>query len=265
VPPVVATPVVVKTVAPAIVSVADEIKAAHLTALSHLNKLQEKIIKVITETGVEQRKFEEDNKKSYNDASSTLRTDAERIKSTTEELLRLKNDVQTLNATIHIHYRRLIRDSEYLHTLDVMKPTFLKSLDDLNNQIKGIKTSVVTKIVKDRYKREMVILLSHINFNTQNITGFVADNFMKHYNKYKHLLDTDKSGYAEDLNKLNKLVEAYRIQAQKVADATTEYNKILSLVTKLKATYDTSVAENADLDDLVKRVLTLMKTKNCAK
>jgi len=50
-----------------------------------------------------------------------------------------------------------------------------------------------------------------------------------------------------------------------VADASAEFNKVVAIVAKLKATYQTSVAENADLDDLVKRVLTLLKTKNCAK
>ena len=44
---------------------------------------------------------------------------------------------------------------------------------------------------------------------------------------------------------------------------TAEYNKVLSIVAKVKATYETSVAENADLDDLVKRVLKLLTTKSC--
>ena len=252
-----------KVVLPSPESVADEIKAAHLTAVAHLNKFQEKIIKVMTDTGSEQRKFEQDNKKSYDDASLTLRNDADRLKKSTEDMQLLKKQVETLNSTIHVHYRKLIADASYLHKLEIIKPTFLKSLDDVSDLIKGLKTIVVKNIVKDEYKSEMVGLLSKIHFRTHNITGYVASAFMDHYNKYKQLLQADTSGYTEDIKKLNKLVESYRIQSQKVADVTSEYNKVLSIVAKVKATYDTSVAENADLDELVKRVLVLLKTKSC--
>jgi len=170
-----------------------------------------------------------------------------------------------LNATIHVHYRQLIHDSEYFHTLEVMKPTFLKSLDVLASQIKDIKTTVTIKIHNDNHKQNMMSLLSNIHFHTANITGYIAGEFMAHYNKYKALASKDNVLYEADLKKLNLLIENYRIQAQKVADVSSEYNKILVIVSKLKATYDASASENADLDDLVKRVLTLLKTKNCAK
>jgi chromosome segregation ATPase len=175
----------------------------------------------------------------------------------------LQKQVVALNATIHVHYRQLIADSSYLKKLETIKPTFLKSLDDVSKQINGLRSTVMTNLVKDNYKNDMVRLLSRIHFRTHNITGYVATAFMAHYNKYKQLLQSDNSGYDADLKKLNKLVETYRIQAQKVADVTAEYNKILSIVAKVKATYDTSVAENADLDDLVKRVLKLLTTKSC--
>ena len=263
-PAVVVSPVAAPTVVlPSHESVTEEIKEAHLNAVDHLNKFQEKIVKVIMDTGAEQQKFERENKKSYDDATIILHNDAESIKKNTEEMQVLQKQVQTLNSTIHLHYRKLITDSSYLHKLEIIKPTFLKSLDDVSVQLNGLKTLVVKTIVKDKYKREMVNYLSNIHFNTHNISGYVATAFMAHYNKYKQLLQEDNYGYTEDIKKLNKLVESYRIQAQRVADVTTEYNKVLSIVTKLKATYQTSVSENADLDDLVKRVLQLLKTKNC--
>ena len=263
-PPVVAaSPAVVAVKAASPISVADEIKAAHLTAVAHLNKFQQKIVTVMSETGAEQRKFEQQNKKSYDDATLTLKEDALKLKTTTEVLQSLQKQVVALNATIHVHYRQLIADSSYLKKLETIKPSFLKSLDDVSKQINGLRSTVLTNLVKDGYKSEMVGLLSHIHFKTHNITGYVATAFMAHYNKYKQLLQADNSGYDADLKKLNQLVETYRIQAQKVADVTAEYNKVLSIVAKVKATYDTSVAENADLDDLVKRVLKLLTTKSC--
>jgi hypothetical protein len=217
----------------------------------------------MSETGAEQRKFEQENKKAYDDASLTLNADAERLKTTTEVLHSLQKQVITLNATILVHYRQLIVDASYLKKLETIKPSFLKSLDDVSSQIDGLRSTVMTHLVKDGYKSEMVDLLSRIHFNTHNITGYVATAFMAHYNKYKQLLQSDNSGYDADLKKLNQLVETYRIQSQKVADVTAEYNKVLSIVAKVKATYETSVAENADLDDLVKRVLKLLTTKSC--
>lgn len=255
----------VAPVAASSVNVADEIKAAHLTAQTHLTKFQETIVKIMTETGVEQRKFEAENKKSYDKATDTLNADAEKVKTTTADMLRLQKKVSLLNDTIHVHYHELIRVSDYVHSLDVLKPTFLKSLDDINSQLKNVRTALSTKLVKDHYKREMIGVLTNVNVNMNNITGFVASYFMKHYEKYNNLLNKDNTEYNADLKKLNKLVEDYRIQAQKVADASAEFNKVVAIVAKLKAAYQTSVAENADLDDLVKRVLTLLKTKNCAK
>ena len=277
VPPLVIAPIPTPAAVPAVpavpaatpvptkVSVSDEIAAAHLTSVTHMNKLQEKIVKIIADTGAEQRKYEEDNKKSYNDASTTLKNTADKLKLTTDVMKQVQKDVAALNATIHVHYRKLIHDSEYFHTLEVMKPTFLKSLDVLASQIKDIKNTVATKIRKDHHRNEMMGLLTNIHFNTANITGYIAGEFMAHYNKYKALASKDNVLYTDDLKKLNLLIENYRIQAQKVADVSSEYNKILVIVTKLKATYDASASENADLDDLVKRVLTLLKTKNCVK
>ena len=263
-PTVVALPTVVVAVkAASPISVVDEIKAAHLTAVAHLNKFQQKIVTVMAETGAEQRKFEQQNKKSYDDATLSLKEDALKLKTTTEVLQSLQKQVVALNATIHVHYRQLIADSSYLKKLETIKPSFLKSLDDVSKQINGLRSTVMTNLVNDGYKSKMVGLLSHIHFKTHNITGYVATAFMAHYNKYKQLLQADNSGYDADLKKLNQLVETYRIQAQKVADVTAEYNNVLSIVAKVKATYDTSVAENADLDDLVKRVLKLLTTKSC--
>ena len=115
------------------------------------------------------------------------------------------------------------------------------------------------------YKRHSDFAMEHFRlyFKTTNITGYVAAEFMDHYNKYKAQASEDQLIYEEDMKKLNKLVQDYRIQSQRFADVSSEYNRVLSLVKKLKATYDASVTENADLDELVKRVLSLLKTKNC--
>jgi len=259
-------PVVVSptpAVAPTVKSVSDEIASAHLNSVSGMSKLQERIFKIITETGIEQRKFEEQSKNTYDDANQDLKVTIDKLKLTKEIMAEVQNDVTALNATIHRHYLRLIHDSAYFHSLELLKPTFLKSLEDVGSKVGNIRDTVSQKIRKDRYKIEMMTLLSKIHFNTVNITGYVASEFMDHYNKYKLRVSKDNLLYKEDEKKMEKLVADYRLQAQKVKDMTSEYERIVVIVKKLKATYDASASENADLDELVKRVLTLMKSKNC--
>jgi hypothetical protein len=259
--PVVAAPVVAARTTPK--SVSDEIAAAHLTSVSGLSKLQERIIKIITETGIEQRKYEEENKKSYNDASATLKTTIDKLKLTKEIMVQVQEDINKLNVTIHTHYRKLIHDSAYFHTLEILKPTFLKSLEEVGSKVKDIRMTVSNKIRNDRYKLEMMTLLSRIHFKTTNITGYVAQEFMDHYNQYKLRASQDDVLYEEDKKKMDKLVADYRVQSQKFKEVSTEYDNIVKLVSRLKATYDASSAENADLDELVQRVLSLLKKKNC--
>jgi TnpA family transposase len=109
----------------------------------------------------------------------------------------------------------------------------------------------------------MMTLLSRIHFKTTNITGYVAQEFMDHYNQYKLRASQDDVLYEEDKKKMDKLVADYRVQSQKFKEVSTEYDNIVKLVSRLKATYDASSAENADLDELVQRVLSLLKKKNC--
>jgi hypothetical protein len=133
----------------------------------------------------------------------------------------------------------------------------------LNAHIAGIKSTVETKLIKDEYKDEMVGLLSDMKVNTYNVSGYLSNYFVQHYNKYKALLNTDNTNYADDLKKLNALATKYRIDAQKSADLLFERNKLEAIVKKMKETYILTIEQQSEFDLLVKQIMTIFDNKKC--
>jgi len=260
-PPVVDAKTVVAT--PAQKSVIDEIINNNNKANVHISAFQAKIIKIITENNEQQKKIQDENRNSYNGASITLQNADNQLTQTNKELRKLYDQSHALNMTIQNHYKKLIADSNYLHSLDILRPTFLKSLNDLNSHIAGIKSTVETKLIKDEYKDEMVGLLSDMKVNTYNVSGYLSDYFVRHYNKYKALLNTENTNYADDLKRLNVLATKYRIDAQKSADLLLERNKLEAIVKKLKETYILTIEQQSEFDSLVKEIMSIFNNKKC--
>ena len=260
--PVVAAPKVV-VVAPKTTTVIDEIIKNNMKANLHISSFQTKIVRLITENNDQQKKIQDENRNSYNGASITLQNAEKKLADTNKEMKKLYDDSVALNMTIQRHYKKLIVDSNYLHSLDVLRPTFLKSLDELNTHIAGIKTTVETKLIKDEYKDEMVSLLSDMKVNTYNVSGYLSDYFVKHYNKYKSLIDSENSNYSDDLKRLNILATKYRIEAQKSADLLIERNKLEAIVKKMKETYILTIEQQSEFDMLVKQIMTMFDNKKC--
>ena len=229
----------------------------------HISAFQTKIIKIITENNDQQKKIQDENRNSYNGASVTLQNADNQLTQTNKELKKLYDESYALNMTIQRHYKKLIADSNYLHSLDVLRPTFLKSLNDLNSHIAGIKSTVETKLIKDEYKDEMVDLLSDMKVNTYNVSGYLSDYFVKHYNKYKALLNTENTNYADDLKRLNVLATKYRIDAQKSADLLLERNKLDAIVKNMKETYILTIEQQNEFDLLVKQIMSIFDNKKC--
>jgi hypothetical protein len=258
---VVAVPVVAPTNAQK--SVIDEINNNNVNANVHISAFQKKIIKIITENNDQQKKIQDENRNSYNGASITLQNAENQLTQTNKELKKLYDESYALNMTIQRHYKKLIADSNYLHSLDVLRPTFLKSLNDLNSHIAGIKSTVETTLIKDEYKDEMVGILSNMKVNTYNVSGYLSDYFVKHYNKYKALLNTENTNYADDLKRLNDLASKYRIDAQKSADLLLERNKLDAIVKKMKETYILTIEQQNEFDLLVKQIMSIFDNKKC--
>ena len=258
--PVVASPV---SSSVASKSVVDEISNNKKKSNQHISSLQSTIMKIIKENNEQQKKLQDENRNSYDGASLTLQNAEKKLSETNKEMKKLYDESYALNMTIQRHYKKLIEDSDYLHSLDVIRPRFLNSLDELNKHIQGVKTTVETKLIKDEYKDEMVNILSNLKFNTHNISGYLADYFVKHYNKYKALLSTENINYLEDIKRLNSLATKYRIESQKSADLAHERAKLEAIVKKMKETYMLTVEEQNEFDLLVKDIMSIFDNKKC--
>jgi hypothetical protein len=263
--PVVASPVVASPVSSSVASksVVDEISNNKKKSNQHISSLQSTIMKIIKENNEQQKKLQDENRNSYDGASLTLQNAEKKLSETNKEMKKLYDESYALNMTIQRHYKKLIEDSDYLHSLDVIRPRFLNSLDELNKHIQGVKTTVETKLIKDEYKDDMVNILSNLKFNTHNISGYLADYFVKHYNKYKALLSTENINYLEDIKRLNSLATKYRIESQKSADLALERTKLEAIVKKMKETYMLTVEQQNEFDLLVKDIMSIFDNKKC--
>lgn len=228
-----------------------------------LTKFQEKLLTLMKETTDEQVKIETENRNNYNGVSVTLQNEQLRLESSRAVMKRLYDETERLNNTIQTHYKKLIADTDYLQSLDAMRPSFLKSLGELADHIQAVKTTVDNKIIKDEYKDEMVRLLTGIHFNTHNISGFVATAFINHYNKYKNMIQKENTDYSNELKKLTELSNEYKIQVQKTADIERERLRLQDILAKLKDTLSFSVSQREEFDLLVREVVSIFDRKRC--
>ncbi len=227
----------------------------------HLEKFQTKVKSILTEMNSEQVRIETENRNNFNGASVTLKNEQVRLEASRKHMKMLYDEANRLNATIQLHYKKLIADTDYLQVLDAMRPSFLKSLGELASHVLALKTTVDQKIVKDEYKDEMITLLTGVHMNTQNISGYVATAFINHYNKYKSLLRGENVGYAEDLKRLDILANEYKIQAQKTKDLEKERLRIQDVLAKFRDSLDLSVSQREEFETLVKEIVSIFDRK----
>ena len=244
-------------------TVVDEIIKTSEKTNAKLTVFQEKLLKLMKETSDDQQRVETENRNNYNGVSVTLQSEKTKLEIVQLNMKKLYDQTTLLNQTIQSHYKKLIADTGYLHLLDSIRPSFLASLGELADHIQKVKTIVDTKLVKDEYKDEMVRLLSGIHFNTRNISGYVATEFVKHYNKYSALIKKENVDYTNQLKELSILANEYKIQAQKAVDIEKERVRIQSILEKIKYTYTLSVSQREEFDLLVKQVMKIFDNKKC--
>ena len=244
-------------------SVIDEIISANSKANIKLTKFQEKLLSLMKETSDEQVKVETENRNNFNGVSVTLQNEQVRLETARATMKKLYDETDKLNITIQKHYKKLIADTNYLQSLDTMRPAFLKSLGELAAHIQSVKTVVDNKIVKDEYKDEMVRLLTGIHFNTHNISGYVATAFINHYNKYKNLIQKENIEYSSEFRRLNLLANDYKIQVQKTADIERERVRLQDILSKMRVSLNLSVTQREEFDMLMKAVVSIFDRKRC--
>jgi predicted nucleic acid-binding protein len=221
------------------------------------------VLSVLKQTSDERSKIESKNRDNVNDVSDTLQKEEQRLETTRDTMKKLYDEMTNLNATIQDHYNRLTSDTDYIASLDAMRPAFLKSLDKLSSHVNIVKTVVDNKLIKDEYKDEMIELLSKIQFDTHNISGYVATAFINHYNKYKKLSKTETTEYSADLKQLSVLANEYKVQSQKYTDIEKERSRLKDILSKLNTVLSNSVTQRDEYNRLTKEIVSIFEKRKC--
>jgi hypothetical protein len=218
---------------------------------------KDKLVSVMSEMDSKDKQLETETQSNVYKVETDVKNEDLRIQAARKSLTTLYNEMTSLNATIQTHYDTLLSDTDYIQSLDKMRPRFMKSLEKLTSHIEGIKTFVDNKLIKDEYKDEMLTLLNGIRFNAQNISGYVANAFINHYNKYKSRIQGDNTKYLSSVTELSKLSKKYKLQEKKTATLEKERARLESILMKLKTTMSTSQKTQLQFESMFKQILAL--------
>ena len=223
----------------------------------NLESFKERIISFMTEIEHSEKDVELRNQNNYDDVKSSIKHEESRLEESRQLLKTLYNETENLNITIQTHYKKLISDTNYLKTLDSMRPSFLKSLDEISSRIEAVKNVVDQKLIKDEYKDEMLSLLTGIHFNTHNISGYVATAFINHYNKFKNSIQMEDTAYLTEMKRLTLLSNKYKEQQEQFSELKKERIRLENILDKLKKTLLLSESQKKEFNIMFNEIISL--------
>ena len=178
-------------------------------------------------------------------------------------LLKLQDSIRKTNQSITEHYAQMNADSLYLKKLDLIKPQFLQTLDATNANFATL-SAHVSKLVSDEHKKAMQDILSRAQNQTVYDTRDLAQAFLAHYEKYKHVLRADSAAYAQDLSNLKDLKLKYASGQTVFSGLKAEVNKLRALLDSLKKTLNISESEAelfVQIEKIISEILSSKRTK----
>lgn len=235
----------------------DEIDESIYKTNKNLDSFKERIISFMTEIEHNEKDVELRNQNNYNDVKISIEHEESRLEESRQLLKSLYNETESLNITIQTHYKKLISDTEYLKKLDSMRPSFLKSLDEISSHIEAVKNVVDQKLIKDEYKDEMLSLLTGIHFDTHNISGYVATAFINHYNKFKNSIQIEDTTYLTEMKKLTLLSNKYKEQQYQISELEKERIRLEHILEKLKKTILLSESQKKEFNIMFNEIISL--------
>jgi hypothetical protein len=234
----------------------------HNHTTHHLKNLEIKIIAMLKKTRQTQKEEELDNKKNYeNEKKILLNKKLERQKYE-QTLLSLHQQIVNLNKTILEYWSDIHSDTTYLQKLKLLKPKFTSSVDKVNNEMTVLNKYITETIIEGDDKKEMLSMLFNIKNTTYYSSNDLAEAFLHHYEKYKNQLGKDTSSYHTEIEKLSSLITHYKLVASKIHDI--DYTEIVHIVKKLKNVYKLSKENTQLLDDLIYKIISILKNKTCS-
>jgi hypothetical protein len=231
--------------------------------IGSVNDMHARIVAIIHETQTLQKREIEQNKKNVNFSQSDLDTFTMKQDDEQKQLLRLQASIVQVNQSIARHYSQMTADSLYLQKLDLIKPQFLQTLDSTNTHFVAL-SEHVSKLVSDEHKKAMQKILSRAQNQTVYDTRDLAQAFLAHYEKYKHVLRTDSAAYAQDVSNLKDLNQRYASGQTVFSGLKSEVVRLRDLVAALKKTVSASEADAAmfaQLEQIISSILSSKKTQ----
>jgi len=231
--------------------------------IGSVNDMHARIVAIIHETQTIQKREIEQNKKNVNFSQTDLDTFTMKQDDQQKQLLRLQASILQTNHSIAAHYARMTADSLYLQKLDLIKPQFLQTLDNTNSHFATL-SEHVSKLVSDEHKKAMQKILSRAQNQTVYDTRDLAQAFLAHYEKYKHVLRTDSAAYAQDVSNLKDLNQRYVSGQTVFSGLKAEVARLRDLVAALKKTVSASEADAAmfaQLEQIISSILSSKKTQ----
>jgi hypothetical protein len=231
--------------------------------IGNVNNMNTRIVAIIHETQTLQTREIEQNKKNVNISQTEMDNLIMKQDDEQNNLLKLQASILQTNQSIAAHYAQMNADSLYLQKLDLIKPQFLQTLDNTNANFAAL-SSHVSKLVNDEHKKFMEDILARARNATVYDTRDLAQAFLAHYEKYKHVLRADSATYASDISKLKELKERYASGQTMYFGLKAEVAKLRDLLVSLKKSVSASEADAAlfaQLEQIISEILSSKKTK----
>jgi len=231
--------------------------------IGSVNDMHARIVSIIHETQTLQKREIEQNKKNVNFSQTDLDNFIMKQDDEQKQLLLLQARILQTNQSITAHYARMTADSLYLQKLDLIKPQFLQTLDSTNAHFTAL-SAHVSQLVSDEHKKAMQDILARAQNQTVYDTRDLAQAFLAHYEKYKHVLRTDSTAYAQDLLNMKDLNQRYVSGQTVFSGLKAEVVRLRDLVAALKKTVSASEADAAmfaQLEQIISSILSSKKTQ----
>jgi Ni,Fe-hydrogenase maturation factor len=234
---------------------------SHTDVTKKMNEMNTRIISIIKETHALQKREIDKNKNNTKFAESELDKYIMKEEDEERQLNMFKMVILETNKSIALHYNQMNADSLYLKKLDLIKPQFLQTLDATNANFERLSYHV-SELQNDEHKKFMQDLISKVKNQTVYDTHDLAQSFLAHYEKYKHVLRTDTSLYEEDVSKLKNLNNNYELSLNSFNGLKHEVIRLRILLASLKKTVQISETEAELFFEIERIISSILSSKN---
>jgi len=174
----------------------------------------------------------------------------------------LKEKIVLLKDKMNKHFNQMEADSQYLKTLDLIRPQYFNTLKTYNEHLFSVNSTIIDKLVEGEDKAFILKVIKESNEHAQRSTGLLSKAFLEHYEKYKNILNKDRTTYENDVKIFDEDSKNLVKQTDKENRYSVRYNKLLKLLDGLKKDYAESEADSRDFDNVINIIKTLFKNPN---